>query len=126
MPPTVSLTLWVFLCYDVAYYAAVGELTVLSNLVTVDEENMSVLSIYLIPWKRLTILFAMDVVHFGLSFPFIQLLYSWDLPVSGKRPCSFVLYRLLLILGFCLCAPSLLLSCVPCIWVMMLRVVWEA
>ena len=48
------------------------------------KKRASVPSIYLITWNRNPISFAIELVHFGLSGPFIRCLCYWGFPVYGK------------------------------------------
>ena len=68
---------------DVAYYAAVCDISSFGYLVLLNLKKVLVPSISMIPWKRVPISFSSCLFHFGLSDPFSRCLYSWGFTVSG-------------------------------------------
>ena len=48
------------------------------------KKHLYVPSVSLIPWNRRPISVDMDLVHFGLSSPFIRRMYYWDFTVYGQ------------------------------------------
>ena len=124
-PTTVSHTLWVSFFWGLMSHTMRLYATFLSwgTLCLWMKKHVYVPPMSLILWNRNRISLAIALVHLGLSGPFIRCLYSWDLPVSGKTTVFICNGWIFTSPVFCLCAPSLILFCVPCMRVIMLEVV---